>query len=55
VRSRTGASIVAVVRGEEVFANPGPAFALAPGDVVSVLGTPEQRAAFLDLSDGRPG
>ncbi|HKH76589.1 MAG TPA: cation:proton antiporter [Rubrobacteraceae bacterium] len=55
VRSRTGASIVAVVRGEEVFANPGPDFALAPGDVVSVLGTPEQRAAFLGLSDGRTG
>jgi K+/H+ antiporter YhaU regulatory subunit KhtT len=42
------------VRGEEVFANPGPDFTLAPGDVVSVLGTPEQRAAFLGLSDGRP-
>jgi CPA2 family monovalent cation:H+ antiporter-2 len=55
VRSRTGASIVAVVRAEEVFANPGPDFTLAPGDVVSVLGTPEQRAAFLDLSAGRPG
>jgi CPA2 family monovalent cation:H+ antiporter-2 len=55
VRNRTGASIVAVVRGEEVFANPGPDFVLAPGDVVSVLGTPEQRAAFLGLSDGRTG
>ena len=55
VRTKTGASIVAVVRGEEVFANPGADFALAPGDVVSVLGTPEQRAAFLSLLDGRPG
>ena len=55
VRNRTGASIVAVVRDDDVFANPGPEFALAPGDVVSVLGTPEQRAAFLGLTDGRTG
>jgi monovalent cation:H+ antiporter-2, CPA2 family len=49
IRSETGASIVAVVRGENVVANPGPEFTLAPGDVLSVLGTPDQRAAFSSL------
>jgi CPA2 family monovalent cation:H+ antiporter-2 len=50
VRTRTGASIVAVVRGEEVVANPGPEFALAPGDTLGVLGSADQRAAFRDLA-----
>jgi CPA2 family monovalent cation:H+ antiporter-2 len=50
IRARTGASIVAVVRGEEVIANPGPEVALAPGDVVSVLGTAGQRAALRNLA-----
>ena len=49
IRTETGASIVAVVRGESVTANPGPEFALASGDVLSVLGTPVQRAAFSSL------
>jgi CPA2 family monovalent cation:H+ antiporter-2 len=50
VRTTTGASIVAVVHGDNVTANPGPDFALAPGDLVSVLGTADQRAAFRDLT-----
>lgn len=53
VRGRTGASIVALVRGEEVFTNPGPDLALKPGDTLSVLGTTEQRAAFISLMDER--
>jgi monovalent cation:H+ antiporter-2, CPA2 family len=54
VRPRTGASIVAVVRGGEVFTNPGADFAFAPGDAVSVLGVPDQRAAFLAMVDATP-
>ena len=50
IRSETGASIVAVVRGESVTANPGPEFTLVSGDVVSVLGNPEQRAALSSLA-----
>jgi K+/H+ antiporter YhaU regulatory subunit KhtT len=46
VRSETGASILAVVRGDEVIPNPGADLALQAGDAVGVLGTPEQRAAF---------
>jgi CPA2 family monovalent cation:H+ antiporter-2 len=54
IRPRTGASIVAVVRGGEVFTNPGADFAFAPGDAVSVLGVPDQRAAFLAMVDATP-
>jgi CPA2 family monovalent cation:H+ antiporter-2 len=46
VRSETGASILAIVRGDEVIPNPGADLALQAGDAVGVLGTPEQRAAF---------
>jgi monovalent cation:H+ antiporter-2, CPA2 family len=46
VRSKTGASILAVVRGDEVIPNPGADLAFEAGDAVGVLGTPEQRAAF---------
>jgi CPA2 family monovalent cation:H+ antiporter-2 len=49
IRSGTGASIVAVVRGEEVMPNPGPEVALRAGDLVGVLGTPDQRATFRAL------
>src|SRR5919112_1892921 len=50
VRTRTGASIVAIVREESVIANPGPEVAIAPGDTIGVLGTPDQRAALRDLA-----
>jgi TrkA domain protein len=40
-RTRTGASIVAIVRGEEVLASPGPAEVMRPGDVLVVIGTPD--------------
>ena len=40
-RTRTGASIVAVVRDREVIASPGPAFVFSAGDVVVVVGTDE--------------
>ncbi|MEV8638229.1 cation:proton antiporter regulatory subunit [Streptosporangium sp. NPDC051023] len=49
VRTRTGASIVAVVRGGQVFASPGPGFALDGGDVVVVVGSPESTAAVSDI------
>lgn len=53
VRTKTGASIVAVVRGEDVTTNPGPDFAFAPGDTLGVLGVPDQRSAFQDLMRGQ--
>src|SRR5215212_8457080 len=50
VRTRTGASIVAIVREESVIANPGPEVAIAPDDTIGVLGSPDQRAALRDLA-----
>lgn len=38
-RTRTGASIVAVLREREVFASPDPSFRFEAGDVVVVVGT----------------
>jgi TrkA domain protein len=40
-RTRTGASIVAVVRDRQVFASPRPDFRFESGDVVVVVGTAE--------------
>ncbi|GIV96950.1 MAG: sodium/hydrogen exchanger [Herpetosiphonaceae bacterium] len=49
VRKRTGASIVTVLRGEQVLANPGPDLLLYAGDHLAILGTPAQRHAFKGL------
>ncbi|MEV0051156.1 cation:proton antiporter regulatory subunit [Saccharopolyspora shandongensis] len=38
-RTRTGASIVAVVRGEDVIASPAPGQGLQAGDILVVIGT----------------
>jgi TrkA domain protein len=40
-RTRTGASIVAVVRGATTVPAPGPDFAFEAGDVIVAVGTPE--------------
>ncbi|RCG26868.1 potassium transporter TrkA [Sphaerisporangium album] len=48
-RTRTGASIVAVVRGGQVHASPAPDFGLMAGDVVVVVGSPESTAAVGDI------
>src|SRR4029450_8779539 len=52
-RTRTGASIVAVVRDGQVFASPRPDFRFLAGDVVVVVGTAEGTAAVAAiLKDG---
>ncbi len=51
VRTRTGVSIVAVLRGEETIAAPSPSFEFAPGDSAIAVGTPEgiqQLSALLE-------
>lgn len=48
-RTRTGASIVAVVRGERVHASPRPDFVFQAGDVVVVVGTAEGTSAVARL------
>jgi TrkA domain protein len=50
-RTRTGASIVAIVRDENVLASPGPAEILRGGDVLIVIGTEESIAAVQQIVD----
>ena len=45
LRSRSGASILAIKRGEEVVPNPDPVWELQEKDILLLLGTPEQLAA----------
>ena len=52
-RTRTGASIVAIVRDPLVIASPRPDFALQAGDLLIVVGTAEGTDAVADiLADG---
>jgi TrkA domain protein len=39
IRSRTGVSVVAVLRGEDAIPAPGPELGLEPGDYLVVVGT----------------
>lgn len=48
-RTRTGASIVAIVRGEGVLASPGPQEVLHPDDVLVVIGTDQGIAGIRHL------
>ena len=50
-RTRTGASIVAVVRGDQVLASPGPDEVLHPHDVLVGIGTEDGIAAVRHLVD----
>lgn len=49
VRTRTGVSIVAVVRGEETIPSPAPDFAFAAGDMAVAVGTPDGVRQVRDL------
>lgn len=48
-RTRTGASIVAVIRSGGIIASPRPDFVFHPGDLAVVVGTDEGTAAVLDI------
>ena len=45
LRNRSGASVLVIKRGEEVMPNPDPVWELQPGDILLLLGTPEQLKA----------
>jgi TrkA domain protein len=51
-RTRTGASIVAIVRNDVVLASPGPAETLRADDVLVVVGTENGIADVQQLVDG---
>ena len=50
-RTRTGASIVAIVRDDQVIASPGPGEILSANDVLVVIGTADGIAAVRHLID----
>ena len=50
-RTRTGASIVAIVRDDQVIASPGPGEILSADDVLVVIGTADGIAAVRHLID----
>lgn len=52
VRSRTGVSIVAVIRGDHTFPSPEPEFRFRPGDLAVVVGTPDGIRKAYDLLHG---
>ena len=52
LRSRSGATILAIKRGAEIVPNPDPVWELKAGDIVLLLGSPEQLAAAGRLFEG---
>ncbi|MEV4475418.1 cation:proton antiporter regulatory subunit [Nonomuraea sp. NPDC049504] len=52
VRTRTGASIVAVVRKAQIVASPAPGFVLDTGDVVVVVGSADSVQAVAGILAG---
>jgi TrkA domain protein len=52
LRTRTGTSVVAVVRGDETVPAPGPDQAIEAGDVVVAVGTPDGLRALRELLGG---
>lgn len=51
VRGRSGATILAIKRGDEVTSNPDPVWELHPEDVVLLLGNPQQLLVASTLFD----
>ena len=49
LRTRTGTSVVAVVRGDQTLPAPGPDVVLEAGDVLVAVGTPEGLRQLRDL------
>ncbi len=49
LRSSTGASVVALIRGKEATSNPGPEFVLRGGDLVALIGSADQLSAAEEL------
>ena len=55
LRSKTGALILAVRRGESDLATPSPDFRLDAGDALVVVGQPQQiKSAYRLLTGGEP-
>lgn len=55
IRTRTGVSVIAVLRGGSSIPNPSPEEPLRVGDTLVALGTVEQMEALLGLAGGGEG
>jgi CPA2 family monovalent cation:H+ antiporter-2 len=55
LRSRSGSSVLAIKRDEELVPNPDPVWEIRRGDLLLLLGTPEQLAAAAPLFAARQG
>jgi CPA2 family monovalent cation:H+ antiporter-2 len=56
IRDQTGASVIAIKRGDEIIANPKSALAFQAGDLVGIIGDEEQVIAakrFLEEKEGK--
>jgi len=51
IRKRTGASVVGIIHEGVFQANPSPDFQFASDDLVAVVGNPQERAAFKQLTE----
>jgi len=49
IRQRTGASVLAIQRGDDTIPNPGPDTAIEAGDVLVTLGSREEQASLGEL------
>lgn len=52
LRSRVGTSVIAVVRQDESFPNPGPDFQVEAGDQLIAMGLPDQVARQREIAEG---
>jgi CPA2 family monovalent cation:H+ antiporter-2 len=50
IRSTTGASVVGVIRQQQLTPNPGPGFRLQENDLVAIIGSDDAREAFRKLA-----
>jgi CPA2 family monovalent cation:H+ antiporter-2 len=50
IRTRTGASVVGVIHDGNFLANPETDYRFAVGDLVAVIGNPDQRLLFSELA-----
>jgi CPA2 family monovalent cation:H+ antiporter-2 len=55
IRTRTGASVVGIIRDDDLIANPGPQFRFQASDLVAVIGTDAACDAFRELATRRAG
>lgn len=49
IRRKTGVSVVGAIRKNELLTNPKPSFCFTEGDLVAIIGKPEEQRAFSEM------